>query len=106
MALRSSKSSTSIFWISWLVRKPSKKCCTGMCPLIALRCATAPMSMASCTLEEASWAQPIWRQAITSEWSPKMDTDSVATLRAATCMTAGSCRPAMRYIGGIISIRP
>ena len=25
----SSKSRTSIFWISWLVRKPSKKCCTG-----------------------------------------------------------------------------
>ena len=28
-------------------------------PLMADRCATAPRSMHSCTLEEASWAQPV-----------------------------------------------
>ena len=73
---------------------------------MAERWATAPMSMHSCTLEEASCAQPLWRQAMTSEWSPKMEIECVPTERAATCITAGSCRPAMRYMGGIISIRP
>ena len=35
--------------------------------------ATSAMSIASCTLLEASMAKPVWRQAMTSEWSPKID---------------------------------
>ena len=73
---------------------------------MALRCATAPRSIVSCTLAEASMAKPVWRQAIASEWSPKMEMEWVPTVRAATCMTPGSIEPAMRNIGGIISIRP
>ena len=64
------------------------------------------MSMHSCTLEDASCAQPVCRQAITSEWSPKMEMECMLRDRAATCITAGSCNPAIRYMGGIISIRP
>ena len=73
---------------------------------MALRWATAPRSMHSCTEAEASMAKPVWRQAITSEWSPKMETEWVPTVRAETCMTPGSMEPAMRNMGGIISIRP
>ena len=77
-----------------------------MLPLMADRWATAPRSMHSCTLEEASWAKPVWRQPMTSEWSPKMDRPWVDTVRAETCMTPGSMEPAIRYMGGIISRRP
>lgn len=34
-------------------------------------------------------AQPVWRTAITSEWSPKIESACVATVRAATCSTNG-----------------
>ncbi len=46
-------------------------------------------SCASCTLLAQSRAQPVWRTAITSEWSPKIDRAWVATVRAATCSTKG-----------------
>ena len=62
----------SIFCTSWQVRKPSKKCRKGTLLFSVDRCATSAMSMASCTLLEASMAKPVWRQAITSAWSPKM----------------------------------
>ena len=63
----------SIFWISWEVRKPSKKCRKGTEAFSADTWATSAMSIASCTLLEASMAKPVWRQAMTSEWSPKID---------------------------------
>ena len=74
------------FWISWEVRKPSKKLMKGTRPLIM--------------------AKPVWRQAITSEWSPKMFRDWAATVRADTWKTPGNSSPAILYILGIISNRP
>ena len=50
--------------------------------------------------------QPVWRTAITSEWSPKIDSAWVATARAATWITAGVSSPAILYIFGIMSKRP
>jgi hypothetical protein len=73
---------------------------------MAARCATAARSMHSCTQEEASWAKPVWRQAMTSEWSPKMEKALVPTVRAATWITPGRSWPAMRYSGGTMSMRP
>jgi len=63
----------SIFCTSWLVRKPSKKWRNGTRAFSVDRCATSAMSIASCTEFEASMANPVWRQAMTSEWSPKID---------------------------------
>ena len=96
----------SIFWISWEVRKPSKKCRNGTEDLMADRCATAAMSWASWTEPEASIAKPVWRQAITSWWSPKMERACDASARADTWNTAGSISPAILYIFGIINRRP
>ena len=45
--------------------------------------------MTSCTLASASMAKPVWRQAITSEWSPKMFRAWAATVRADTWKTRG-----------------
>ena len=45
--------------------------------------------MTSWTLPSASMAKPVWRQAMTSEWSPKMFSAWVATVRADTWNTAG-----------------
>ena len=78
----------------------------GTRALTADRWATAARSMHSWTQEEASWAKPVWRQAITSEWSPKMEKALVPTVRAATWMTPGRSWPEIRYRGGTISIRP
>ena len=47
--------------------------------------------MTSCTLPSHSMAKPVWRQAMTSEWSPKMFSAWVDTVRAETWNTAGSC---------------
>ena len=68
------------------VRKPSKKCMNGMRDSSVAICATRARSAASCTELEASMAQPVERQAITSEWSPKMESACVARVRAVTCM--------------------
>ncbi len=46
------------------------------------------------------------RAAITSEWSPKIDSAWVATVRAATCMHSGVSSPAILNRLGIISRRP
>ena len=68
--------------------------------------ATAAKSCASWTDAEQSMANPVWRQAMTSEWSPKIDRACVARARAVTCMTKGVSSPAILYMLGIISSRP
>ena len=73
---------------------------------MADRCATADRSMTSCTLVSASMAKPVWRHAMTSEWSPKMDSAWVASVRALTWNTHGSCSAAILYMLGIMRSRP
>ena len=51
-------------------------------------------------------AQPVVRAAITSLWSPKMESACVATERAATWITAGVNSPAILNMLGSISSRP
>ena len=67
---------------------------------------TRAKSCASCTDAEQSIANPVWRQAMTSEWSPKIDRACVASVRAVTCMTNGVSSPAILYMFGIISRSP
>ena len=43
---------------------------------------------------------------MTSEWSPKIESACVASVRAATCMQNGVSSPAILYMFGIISSRP
>ena len=69
-------------------------------------CATSAMSATSCTEFDASIAQPVERQAITSVWSPKIDSACVASVRAVTCIVAGVSSPAILNMLGIISSRP
>ena len=88
------------------VRKPSKKCRKGTREVRVAECATRARSWASWTVAEESIAQPAERTAITSEWSPKMERAWVATLRAATWITAGSSSPAILYMLGTISSSP
>ena len=64
------------------------------------------MSCASCTELEARKAKPVPRQAITSEWSPKIERAWVARVRAVTCMVNGVSSPAILYMLGIISRSP
>ena len=51
-------------------------------------------------------AKPVWRQAMTSEWSPKIFSECAASARAETCMTMGRSSPEILYMLGIISKRP
>ena len=99
-------SMSSIFWISCEVRKPSKKCRNGTRAFRATRCATPARSITSCTDDVASMAKPVWRVAMTSWWSPKIDSDCAARARAETWKTPGSSSPEILYIFGIISSRP
>ena len=69
-------------------------------------CAIAAKSCASCTEPDASSAKPVCRQAITSEWSPKIESACVASVRAATCMANGVSSPAILYMFGIMRSRP
>ncbi len=69
-------------------------------------CATAARSWASWTEEDASIATPVCRTAITSEWSPKIDSAWAAKERAATWRTVGVSSPAILYMFGIMSKRP
>ena len=92
--------------ISWDVRKPSKKWRNGMRVRSVAAWATQARSCASWTEAEASSAKPVWREAITSEWSPKIDRACVATVRAATCMQNGVSSPAILYMFGIMRSRP
>ena len=91
---------------SWLVRNPSKKCRNGTRDRSVDSCATAARSCASCTDAEASSAKPVWRTAMTSWWSPKIDRPWVASERAATWKTVLVNSPAILYMFGIISSRP
>ena len=68
--------------------------------------AMAAKSWASWTEPAASMANPVERQAITSEWSPKIDRAWVATVRADTCITKGVSSPAILNMLGIMSSRP
>ena len=88
------------------VRKPSKKWMKGMRDSSVAICATSARSATSCTEFEASMAQPVERHAMTSEWSPKMESACVARVRAVTCMVAGVSSPAILNMLGIISSRP
>ncbi len=88
------------------VRKPSKKCTNGTREARVDAWATSARSWASCTEADASIAQPVGRAAITSEWSPKIDRAWVATVRAATWITAGVSSPAILNMFGSISSNP
>ena len=92
--------------ISCDVRKPSKKCTNGTRDSSVAICAMAARSCASCTEADASCANPVARTAITSWWSPKIDSACEASARAATWKTAGVSSPAILYMFGIISSRP
>ncbi len=64
------------------------------------------MSIASCTELEQSRAKPVLRVAITSLWSPKMDSPWAASERAATWKVVAVSSPAILNILGIMSSRP
>ena len=49
---------------------------------------------------------PVCLVAITSEWSPKIESACVAIVLAATCITEGNNSPAILYILGIINNNP
>src|SRR5471032_2428967 len=86
--------------------EPSKKCRNGMRPSSVAAWAMRAQSCASCTEADDSSAKPLLRTAITSEWSPKMDSAWVATARAATWNTVLVSSPAILNILGSISSRP
>ncbi len=102
----SSSVSSSIFATSCEVRNPSKKCSSGTRLLSVATCEMSAKSCASCTEAEASMANPVCRHAITSEWSPKIESACVATVRAETCRTKEVSSPAILYRFGIMSSSP
>jgi hypothetical protein len=69
-------------------------------------CAMQAKSCASCTEPPHSMPQPVCRQALMSEWSPKIDRAWVATVRADTWNTVEVSSPAILYMFGIMSSRP
>lgn len=91
---------------SWEVLKPSKKWRKGTRLSRVAEWATSAMSCASCALLEHSIAKPVWRQAITSVWSPKIESPWPAMARAETCITKLMSSPAILYMLGTISRRP
>ncbi len=105
-ARRSSSESFSIFATSCEVRNPSKKWRKGTRASRVAIVEIAAMSCASCTDEEQSIAKPVVRAAITSEWSPKIESACVATVRAATWITAEVSSPASLNMSGSIRRRP
>ena len=70
------------------------------------RCEATARSMVSCTEAAATRAKPVLRTDMTSEWSPKMESDWQASERAETWNTVGSISPAILCMLGIISSRP
>ena len=60
---------------------------------MAERCATRERSMHSCTVALASMATPVARTAITSWWSPKIESAWVESERHVTWSTPGSSSP-------------
>ena len=83
----------STFWISWEVLNPSKKWHTGASDLIAIKCAKEAKSATSCTECEQSIVMPVCLIAYISWWSPKIESDLVASDLADTCKTAGKHSP-------------
>ncbi len=67
MARMSSNDNSSIFWTSWEVRKPSKKCTKGTRLAKAAAWLINAKSITSCTEPEASRPKPVDRVAMTSE---------------------------------------
>ena len=107
MSARSSSSlRPSITFTSCEVRKPSKKCTKGTRERSVAAVAIAAKSCASCTSEEQRNAKPVPRAAITSLWSPKMESACVASERAATCITNGVSSPAILNMSGSMSSSP
>ena len=106
MSRKQSSSMSSMVDISWEVRKPSKKWRNGTRDGNVAACEIAAKSCASWTEPEASRANPVWRAAMTSEWSPKIESACVATVRAATWITVGVSSPAILYMFGSISRSP
>ena len=92
--------------ISCEVRNPSKKCRNGTRDSSVAAWAISALSCASCTEPEHSSAKPEARTAITSLWSPKIDSACVASDREATWNTVGVSSPAILYMLGSISSRP
>jgi hypothetical protein len=88
------------------VRNPSKKWRNGTRDSNVAAWATSARSAASWTEPEASIAQPVVRAAMTSLWSPKIDSACVATERAATWITAGESSPAILNMFGSMRRRP
>jgi len=101
-----SKSRDSIFCTSWDVRNPSKKWMKGTRARKVAAWAIRAKSITSWTLLEQSMAQPVERQDMTSEWSPKMESAWAAIARAETWNTVGVNSPAILNMFGIISSRP
>ncbi len=91
---------------SWEVRKPSKKWRNGTRASSVAAWAISAKSIASCTEPDASIAKPVARAAITSPWSPKIESAWVASDRAATWSTVAVSSPAILYMFGIMSSRP
>ena len=88
------------------VRKPSKKCMKGTRERSVAAVAMAAKSCASWTSEAPSIAKPVERAAMTSLWSPKIESALVAIARAATCMTNGVSSPAILNMSGSMSRSP
>jgi hypothetical protein len=88
------------------VRKPSKKWTNGTRARSVAAWAISAKSCASCTEPEQSMAKPADRVAITSEWSPKIESAWVATERAATWKTDEVSSPAILNMLGIIRRSP
>jgi hypothetical protein len=101
-----SSSIISILATSCDVLNPSKKWRNGTRDSRVARWETNAMSWASWTEAEASMANPVCRAAITSEWSPKIESAWVAIDRAATWMTAGVSSPAILNMLGSMRSKP
>ena len=88
------------------VRKPSKKCRKGT----RLQGGGLGDQRKVMRFLHGRWTssmpKPVWRTAITSEWSPKIERAWAARERAATWKTVLVSSPAILYILGIISSRP
>ncbi len=98
--------SSSILASSCDVRKPSKKCTTGIRDSSVAAWAIAAKSITSCTEFDDRNANPVFLAVITSLWSPKIDSAWVATALAATWKTVGVNSPAILNMFGSMSRRP
>ena len=69
-------------------------------------CAMSARSITSCTELEDNMPNPVARVAMTSLWSPKIESAWMASDRAAMWNTVGVSSPAILYMLGIISSSP